>query len=482
MANITQELSGKFNGTKCYKYFGQVIKSMTIDGFRGINNLQINFGFPITAISGLNGSGKSTICQLAVCGFQRATWYSPKRLFVSDFFPANRLDPNPFTDKAKVKFQYSTINSYIQNLTVYRSNNSSWDGYKRQPPRNSYYVGFALFIPKVEIKDISIEAADTFIIDGDKRLISDKIRKQVSSILNSMYEEVAFQKITHGEVSKELGLVKKHGSIYSENNMGFGEARLLYMVDLLENSPDKSLFVLEEPETSLHEDAQLKLVHYLMDVCNRKGHQLIISTHSSIILEALPLEGIKFLTRDKTGVKIIGGLSANRAKSLLTDGSTKALIICVEDEFAKLLLQEAILRLKPDIITQIDIYPLGDKKVVENIVTFLRNINQKVIGIRDGDTGENKSRKLFKLPGKLAPEKEIYEIESVKNIINKLYNIDCDSIFARQNSLNHHNYGSILAYKTNCDVKILNIDAIRAYLDIKQGEFESLINIIESEM
>lgn len=70
--------------------------------------------------------------------------------------------------------------------------------------------------------------------------------------------------------------------------MGFGEGRTLYLVDLLENSPEQSLFVIEEPETSLHEHAQHELAKYLLDVCFRRHHQVILSTHSDQILSALP--------------------------------------------------------------------------------------------------------------------------------------------------------------------------------------------------
>ena len=46
--------------------------------------------------------------------------------------------------------------------------------------------------------------------------------------------------------------------------MGFGEGRVLYIVDKLESAPQQSLFVLEEPETSLHENAQYELAKYLL--------------------------------------------------------------------------------------------------------------------------------------------------------------------------------------------------------------------------
>lgn len=481
MADIRKILLSKWKDANLYSNFGSAIKSMTIDGFRGILNLTINFEYPITAISGTNGSGKSTIGQLAVCAYKPIN-NGNKRRYVNEFFPVNRFDPTPFTPGASVIFQYAAANSQLQNLTISRTSNSNWSGYARQPIKNSSYIGFALFIPKVERKDFSIYNSYG-LIEGNKRIISNSIKIHVSSILNNNYTEIAFQEISDNVRKAELGIVEKYGYSYSENNMGFGEARLMYIVDILENSPDKSLFILEEPETSLHEDAQYKFVKYLMDVCERKGHQVIMSSHSSIILEALPPEGRKFLIRNSTGIKLLDRISANRAKSILADGQNKALIICVEDTFAALKLQEAIRKVKPELLSNIRISPMGDTKAVANAVDLLRSQKVVAIGVRDADKGDDKSRKLYKLPGTLPPEKEVYENKNVQQVINTMYSIDIESIFSMEQDLDHHNYGKILSEKACCMEDVMNRDAIYAYFDtIGINIFNNLIQTIEQEM
>ena len=261
MADIRKKLLEKFQPSNLYSNFGPVIKSMTIDGFRGLLNVKLDFEYPITAISGTNGSGKSTIGQLAVCAYkQPRTNKKYARRYVKDFFPVSQLDPSPFTPYANVKLQYATNTIQLQDLTIKRAK-KEWSGYNRQPERHCFYVGFALYIPKVERKDLSIYKSAIFTV-GTKRAISDTIKTQVSSILNNQYDEIAFQSITHKSQNVELGIVSKYGYSYTENHMGFGEGRLMYMIDLFENEPDNSLFVLEEPETSLHEDAQYKFIKY----------------------------------------------------------------------------------------------------------------------------------------------------------------------------------------------------------------------------
>jgi predicted ATPase len=482
MSDTRKRLLNKFQGTNLYSNFGAVIKSMTIDGFRGISNLRLDFEYPITAISGTNGSGKSTIGQLAVCAYkQPSTNKKYRRRYVKDFFPVSQLDPSPFTTSATVKFQYATNGAQLQDLTVARLA-SEWSGYKRQPERHSFYVGFSLYIPKVERKDLSIYKPGSFTV-GQKRLISNEIKAQVSSILNNKYDEVSFQAISHKNSSIELGLVSKYGYSYSENNMGFGEGRLMYMIDLFENEPDNSLFILEEPETSLHEDAQYKFIKYLMDVCNRKGHQIILSTHSSIILEALPPEGRKFIVRDTTGVRVLDRVSSARAKSILADGNVKALTICVEDIFALLKLREAIRKLRPSILSSIQISPMGDTLAVMNTVKLLRSLNIRAIGVRDADKGESPADKLFSLPGTLPPEREVYENISVQADLNSKYNFDIATIFSGHVDLDHHQFGKILSEKAYCSEEAMHLDAIEAYFSfVDINSFAPLIAKLEMEI
>lgn len=482
MADIRKKLLEKFRKNNLYSNFGPVIKSMTINGFRGLTNLKLDFEYPITAISGTNGSGKSTIGQLAVCAYkQPLTDKKYKRHYVKDFFPVSTLDPSPFIVNASVKFQYATNTNQLQDLTVSRKA-SEWSGYKRQPERHSFYVGFALYIPKVERKDLSIYKSEKFSV-GEKRNVSEDIKAQVSSILNSNYDEVAFQAISHKNRTLELGLVSKYGYSYSENNMGFGEGRLMYMIDLFENEPDNSLFILEEPETSLHEDAQYKFIKYLMDVCNRKKHQIILSTHSSIILDALPPEGRKFIVRNSTGVTVLDRVSGSRAKSILTDGNTKALTICVEDTFAQHKLREAIRKIKPDWLPSLLIQPMGDKSAVAKTVELLHSLSIKSIGVRDADVGENTNQKLFSLPGTLPPEREVYENTEVQAALNSYYNFDIGTIFSGYSNLDHHDFGEVLAEKACCSIEAMHLKAIESYFTIVGLDiFNDLISKIENEI
>ena len=50
--------------------FPQFVESVKIDGLRGWNGEMVHFKFPIVAIAGENGSGKSTILKAAACAYR----------------------------------------------------------------------------------------------------------------------------------------------------------------------------------------------------------------------------------------------------------------------------------------------------------------------------------------------------------------------------------------------------------------------------
>ncbi|WP_169576974.1 AAA family ATPase [Sediminimonas qiaohouensis] len=160
-------------------------------------------------------------------------------------------------------------------------------------------------------------------------------------------------------------MAKRFDAVYSENNMGFGEGRVIHTIRLLESCPVQSLVILEEPETSLHENAQYEFAKYLMDVSFRRGHQILFSSHASAMIRALPAEGRKMLSRGKDEVKIYDRLSSIHLRNALTEGNEGHLIVCVEDVFAQSLLREITRQKRPDLLRRIKVLPFGDAIAVK---------------------------------------------------------------------------------------------------------------------
>ena len=48
------------------------LRSISIGGLRGWTGQEIRFAFPVVAVAGENGSGKSTVLKVAACAYQQA--------------------------------------------------------------------------------------------------------------------------------------------------------------------------------------------------------------------------------------------------------------------------------------------------------------------------------------------------------------------------------------------------------------------------
>jgi hypothetical protein len=312
------------------------------------------------------------------------------------------------------------------------------------------------------------------------RPIPETVRQHVGRILGQPYDALHFQGITHGKRLGELGIASRFGAQYSENNMGFGEGRTLYLVDLLENSPEQSLFVIEEPETSLHENAQFELGKYLLDVCNRRHHQIILTTHSSPLLQCLPTESRLLLLRDASGVASFPMLSASRARSILSNGHHRELCVLVEDDFAKILLNEMIRRIDRTLLRCITIHEVGDKQAVRNAALFMRRINRQYVAVRDADVGADAANSIFSFPGTTPPEKEVFFNQEVQTLIATEFGISVSDVLLQRGVINHHDFTKILADEASTTPDYLRTFAIKGYLDaIGTSAYQALIAEIQ---
>ena len=178
MSDLIKKLQSKYLEKSRYSNFGPCLRKVRIDGFRGIYAVDVDLDFPITAITGLNGAGKSTVGQLAICAYKKpSTAVDYKRQYVKDFFPVSAADPKPISDEAKVIYSYETDDhKRPQEVTISRVS-SSWSGYKRQPERHCYYVGFTVYIPKVERRDLSVYGGANLLFTEKREIDTDVIQK-----------------------------------------------------------------------------------------------------------------------------------------------------------------------------------------------------------------------------------------------------------------------------------------------------------------
>ena len=102
-------------------------------------------GSPISAFCGLNGTGKSTLLQLAAASCKRPNAQAElPTYYIKDFLVAGKLHPNPFSDQATVEYKFWEQDRSLKSLRISRvAATKRWSGYGRRPERVVLFEGLA---------------------------------------------------------------------------------------------------------------------------------------------------------------------------------------------------------------------------------------------------------------------------------------------------------------------------------------------------
>lgn len=166
------------------------------------------------------------------------------------------------------------------------------------------------------------------------------------------------------------------GASYSEAHAGSGEYAVVRLVDAIRKASARSLILLDEPEVSLHPGAQVLLMRFIEQEVLKRGHQVVISTHSPTVAAALPQRAIKVFGFDTTRQRVVlvaNGCSATEAFAHLghtTTASSRPRLI-VEDELAAELVRASLRRHNPTKLDVLDIVPFpgGADGIVRNVLS-----------------------------------------------------------------------------------------------------------------
>lgn len=108
------------------------------------------------------------------------------------------------------------------------------------------------------------------------------------------------------------------------SSMSDGTLLVLGLLTLLWSSPNSHLILLDDIEAGLHPLAQRQLMQVLKDFAEKHDRQIILTSHSPYIIDALEPENVWVMDMDKEGVSHTKRLSehpdAGRALGVLTTG------------------------------------------------------------------------------------------------------------------------------------------------------------------
>ncbi|NQY53869.1 MAG: ATP-binding protein [Campylobacteraceae bacterium] len=376
--------------------------SLTKGNIRSLTPFEISLNYPITAIAGKNGSGKSTILALACCAFhnnkegfklphRKSTYYT-----FADFF-VQHTDDVPYEG---IEIIYSIAHNnwkkskIIPNGTGVSSQKrvkkkgGKWTDYSRRVLRDVVFLGIERIVPHSE-KSQSKSYSKSFHYLGEKGWEND-VKDTVGKILGKKYD--TFRYVTHSKY--RLPLVVSNGKKYSGFHMGAGENALFELFSILYSVEEGALVVIDEIELGLHSEAQKKLITNLKILCKKRKIQIICTTHSKDIFNQLPDDARIFIEKINELSIVNDSISPEFAFSKLSAENSFEMCVLVEDIVAKTLLTSI---LPSSIRSRISIEIIGSASALIRQLSsnYIREKKENIIIIFDGDQVSKENKNLL---------------------------------------------------------------------------------------
>lgn len=427
------------------KLFEPYIRYLRFPQYKRLQpNSRIDFSFPITALVGPNGSNKSSILH--------ALYGSPDQKSVGNYWFSTEVDRISKESRHCFIYGYRSLhNKRIVEVLKTRiqkpDNPDYWEPsrpiaeYNMEPmppmadpsdpdrsktrwraiPKNVLYLDFRHDLPAFDryfyhmplkrtknfkskqdyirkysknLHSIIVECSPEYFYRNVQRVRSNRILDQdrieaINLILGRKYTKI--QIVDHslygGQFAKTV-VISGDELNYSEAFAGSGESSVIILVDEILSATSNSLILLDEPETSLHPEAQKKLMDFIAECVKKNHHQVVISTHSPFLINCLPPHAIKSMVLEPNGVRITPFTLQDEAFSLLGAEELTQKSVYVEDVLSAEIVKSYIRQAHPRLESAINVRALsgGAKTIIGRyIYSFSQAGEDKAIFLLDGD-------------------------------------------------------------------------------------------------
>lgn len=394
------------------------LKSVFFKKLKGLNNVNIEFSDTLTAIMGVNGSGKTTVIHALACVYQPDANGENHRF--PEFFVPN-------TDSLWQGSEFHVVNT-IENSKgkkmilpsrKYSKDSDRWSPrYSNRPKKNIYYVGIDTCLPAIEK-----ETTKNRIIYKSSQLtdkIYSKVAKISAYILNKDYNCL----IDNSYRNKHFIGVKMHSGLkYSSLSMGSGEQRVIKIIDVMLKAEAYSLVLIDEIDLLLHVSALRKLIEMVHDIAQKKHIQVVFTTHSLEMINLSEYVKIQYISNsEENNTSLIYEKITSDSVYNMTGQLQKTHTVFVEDILAKNIVCEIVR--KNGMSSSIDVVTYG---AIENAFTLAASfviqddeLQNKLI-VLDGDRYRSKEGKESQLKKKLSGTEEDVEMKrnNALNIITE---------------------------------------------------------------
>ncbi len=301
MSSMSSHLEEVWNALRASQpHRDDVLSEVRIQMLRGISDLRVPLAYPVSVLAGPNGCGKSTVLLACACAYRdpgrKPGDLTPTRLFL-DFTHGQPGEPSDQAHPAEFEFHY--VHERRRHSMVWRrqsSWNRSYMGRKgaQQPQRPVFLRKLANLANPSEVRGIQKLGRKGFRAEtlGLELLIF------AHRILPWRYRDVA---VISGPSARDLLFAKLGANVsYSEFHMSSGERSVLRLSkDVSELS--NALVLIDDLDTGLHPYTQVHTMLELQRTALRRKLQIVVATHSPVVIDSVPPEARIVLDRDVQG-------------------------------------------------------------------------------------------------------------------------------------------------------------------------------------
>ena len=317
-----------------------VLRAVAVKNLRGIRNLRVPFPYPVSVLAGPNGCGKSTILFACACAYRDPS-RGPREFVPTSLFP-NFIDPakgsiSDTVERTELEFDYvHRSEGYGMAWKRGKSWNRSFMGRKggKQPQRAVYLRTLANLTNPSEVRGILQLARKPF----ETEEVTAELLILAHRILPRRYRDLAVISAS----ARDLLFARVEGeqeARYSEFHMSSGERAVLRLSKDI-SALEGALVLIDEIEAGLHPYTQQQAMLELQRIALRKQLQIVVASHSAVVLDSVPPEGRIFLDRETatSEVRLVPVYRDIFQKALYGQSRDRLSILC-EDSVA-----EAVIR------------------------------------------------------------------------------------------------------------------------------------------
>ena len=400
------------------------LSDIRLTGLRGLDDLRVTFDYPVSVVAGGNASGKSTVLFAAACAY-KVPGAGVRDFVPSTLFPDYRAKAGVRRDdrsEVVLDFEYSTPDGRrSMRWRRSRSWNRSFFGRKgaEQPERRVYLRTLANLTNPSEVRGalamshLASPPQETALTPWESEFAQRMFPFRYSEVVDLSSDRKSL-----------LFAVQEGGVQYSELHMAAGERAILRLAKEIAHLED-GLVLIDEVEAGLHPWVQQLLMLQLQKLALQNNLQVIVTSHSPIVLNAVPETGRIFLERDEAGTVSVVSAYRDIVQNALYGRPAHTLNVLCEDKVAEAMLLGIFDYFAPREGIKRDSIKVGRDTSASEFPTHARAFRKfgqidNVVFVLDGDRRDSDdARKIqdaagrrvpvYFLPGRKGPEAWVWE-------------------------------------------------------------------------